>query len=93
MKSHLDSWYAMTSRAAWKNSADLKQQNRSASIVSGERVVFNIKGNGFRLIVAVDYASRVVLIVWLGTHREYDQIDVKEVKFDKERYADSTDSN
>lgn len=93
VKDHLDSWYAIVSRAEWKNSADLKRQHRTASIVSAERVVFNIKGNEFRLVVAVDYVCGVVLIVWLGTHREYDQIDVKQVKFDKERYANPTHSN
>lgn len=75
------------------SSAELKRETRSASIVSSERVVFNIRGNEFRLLVAVDYKSSVVLILWLGTHREYDQIDVRQVKFDKERYADSASSN
>jgi mRNA interferase HigB len=89
----LNAWYAMASRAAWKNSAELKREKQTASIVSSERVVFNIKGNEFRLVVAVDYKNGVVLILWLGTHREYDQIDVKQVKFDKERYADSTGSD
>ena len=84
---------ALVSRAQWKNSAEMKQQQRSASIVSSERVVFNIKGNEYRLVVAVDYNHGTVLVIWLGTHREYDQIDVKQVKFDKERYADSTGSN
>lgn len=83
----------MVSRADWKNSAELKQQLRTASIISAERVVFNIKGNEFRLVVAVDYDHGIVLVVWLGTHWEYDRIDVREVKFDKERYADSTNSN
>jgi mRNA interferase HigB len=56
-------------------------------------VVFNIKGNEFRLVVAVDYDHGIVLVLWLGTHREYDLIDVKQVKFDKERYANPTGSN
>jgi mRNA interferase HigB len=93
VRDQLDAWYALASRAAWKNSAELKQHHRSASVVSSERVVFNIKGNEFRLVVAVDYNHETVLILWLGTHREYDRIDVKQVKFDKERYADSTGSN
>ena len=87
VKDQLDSWFAVASRATWKNPAELKGQFRSASIVSAERVVFNIKGNEFRLVVAVDYRHGIVPILWLGTHREYDQIDVSEVKFDKERYA------
>jgi len=92
VQEQLDAWFAVVSRAAWKNSAELKQQFGTASIVTAERVVFNIKGNAFRLVAAVDYAHAFVLILWLGTHREYDRIDVKTVKFEKERYADSTGS-
>ena len=93
VREQLDAWYALVSRAAWKNSAELKQHSGNASIVSSERVVFNIKGNEFRLVVAVDYDHGIVLVLWLGTHREYDLIDVKQVKFDKERYANPTGSN
>ena len=89
----LDAWYAMASRAAWKNSAELKREKQTASIVSSERAVFNIRGNEFRLVVAVDYNAGVILILWQGTHREYDRIDVNQVKFDKERYANPTDSD
>ncbi len=92
VKAHLDAWYAEAARATWKNSAELKQQYRSASIVSSERVVFNIKGNEYRLVVAVNYPHQVLLIIWLGTHKEYDKIDVKKVRYEKSRYADPTDS-
>jgi mRNA interferase HigB len=81
VRDQLDAWFALVSRAAWKNPAELKQSHRSASVVSSERVVFNIKGNEYRLVV------------WVGTHREYDRIDVKKVKFEKERYADPAGSN
>jgi mRNA interferase HigB len=93
VKHNLDAWFAMVSRATWNNSAELKQQFRTASIVSSERVVFNIKGNEFRLVVAVDYDHGVVLVLWLGTHKEYDRIDVSEVEFDKERYANPAGTN
>jgi mRNA interferase HigB len=93
VQDQLDAWYNLVSRAAWRTSAELKEQFRTASIVSSERMVFNIKGNEFRLVAAVDYAHGFVLILWLGTHREYDRIDVKQVKYDKERYADSAGSN
>jgi mRNA interferase HigB len=92
VKDQLESWYAMVSRAAWKNSAELKQQYRAASIISAERVVFNIKGNDLRLVVAVDYNHGLVFVLWLGTHWEYDRIDVKEVRFNKERYENPTGS-
>ncbi len=93
VKEQLDSWYAIASRAEWKNSAELKQQFSSASVVSSERVVFDIKGNDYRLVTAIDYAHGVMLALWLGTHREYDQIVVTRVRYEKERYANSTDSN
>jgi mRNA interferase HigB len=93
VQDQLDSWFGLVSRVAWRNSAELKQQFRTASIVSSERVVFNIKGNEFRLVVGVDYKHGFVLILWLGTHREYDRIDVERVTYDKERYADSAGSN
>jgi mRNA interferase HigB len=91
VKGHLDAWYAEAARATWKNSAELKQQYRSASIVSSERVVFNIKGNEYRLVTAINYPHQVLLIVWLGTHKEYDKVDVKKVRYEKSRYADSSD--
>jgi mRNA interferase HigB len=90
---HLDAWYAEAERASWKDSAELKAQFRSASIVSAERVVFNIKGNDYRLVVAINYHYQVLLIIWLGTHKEYDAIDVTKVVFEKERYAHSSNSN
>jgi mRNA interferase HigB len=93
VQDQLDAWYSLVSRAAWRSSAELKLQFRTASIVSSERVVFNLKGNEFGLVVAVDYSHGFVLILWLGTHREYDRIDVKQMKYDKERYADSAGSN
>lgn len=91
VKDHVDSWYAEAVKATWKSSAPLKQQYSSASIVSSERVVFNIKGNEYRLIVAINYQYQVVRIKWLGTHKEYDQIDATKVEYDKRRYADSSD--
>lgn len=93
VKAHLDAWYAEAAAATWKSSAELKKQYRSASIVSAERVVFNIKGNEYRLVVAINYSYQVLLIIWLGTHKEYDQIDVEKVKYDKRRYADPSDSD
>jgi mRNA interferase HigB len=93
VKAHLDAWYAEVERATWKNLGELKQQYRSASIVSAERVVFNIKGNEFRLVVAINYYYQVLLIIWLGTHREYDKIDVERVEYDKSRYTDPSNSD
>jgi mRNA interferase HigB len=93
VKAQLDAWYAETAKAVWQNSAELKAQYSSASILSAERVVFNIKGNDYRLIVSINYHYQIVLIKWLGTHREYDKIDAREVNYDKDRYTDSADSD
>ena len=56
--------------ANWSNTAELKAQFRSASVISAERVVFNIKGNEYRLVVAIDLQSQHLLIKWVGTHKE-----------------------
>ena len=87
VKDQLDSWYAEAAKATWKSPAEVKTQYRSASIVSSEHVVFNIKGNDYRLIVAISYHYQVLLIKWLGTHKEYDQIDAEKVEYEKQRYA------
>jgi mRNA interferase HigB len=88
---HLDSWYTITLAANWQNSAELKAQFGTASIVTSERVVFNICGNKYRLVAAVGYRRHGVTVVWLGTHMEYDEIDVKEVQYDKFRYFGTRD--
>jgi len=90
VKAQLDAWYEKTAEAEWKNSAEVKAQYASASILTAERVVFNIKGNDYRLIVAIDYHYKILLIKWIGTHKEYDQIDALEVEYDEGRYYDST---
>jgi mRNA interferase HigB len=63
--------------------ADVKRLYATASIVGADRVVFNIKGNGYRLVAAVDFEKGIVWIKWIGTHRDYDHIDVKQVKYEK----------
>lgn len=90
IKAQLDAWYAEVAKAEWKSSAELKSQYSSASVISAERVVFNIKGNDYRLVVAINYHYQVLLIKWLGTHKEYDKINVEEVAYDESRYADSS---
>ncbi len=72
----LRAWFHEAAGASWQNSAELKSKYGSASIVSSERVVFNICGNKYRLVVRVNYASGAVFILFVGTHREYDKIDV-----------------
>ena len=79
----LDAWYAATRRAAWTNSADIRQTFAHASIINAERVVFNIKGNDYRLIAALDYRYAAVYIKWIGTHADYDQTDARTVEYDR----------
>lgn len=72
----LQAWYADVRHIIWKTPADVKDIYRNASIVANNRVVFNIKGNRYRLVVAVQYEYGIVYIRFIGTHREYDKIDV-----------------
>ena len=71
----LQAWYADVKHATWKTPADIKDTYRNASIVANNRVVFNIKGNKYRLVVAVQYEYGIVYIRFIVTHREYDKID------------------
>jgi mRNA interferase HigB len=77
------SWYDEAAKANWNNSAELKALYRNASILSNKRVVFNIHGNSYRLIVDVEYKYKMVFVVWFGTHKQYDDIDAKTVSYDK----------
>lgn len=71
----LRTWYAKTKRARWTTPAEVKTAYRNASILANNRVVFNIKGNAYRLVVALDYEYGVVYIRFIGTHQAYDHID------------------
>lgn len=82
-KQSLLAWHDETSNAAWDSPQQLKQQFRNASIVSSKRVVFNIHGNSFRLIVDIEYRLKIVFIVWFGTHKDYDKIDANKIAYDK----------
>ena len=75
----LKAWYREVKNAQWNDPSDLKQKYRKASVLKGGRVVFNISGNKFRLIVGVNYSVKVVYVKWVGTHAAYDDIDAEEV--------------
>jgi mRNA interferase HigB len=79
VKAALDAWFHEVRKAKWSSTADVKGAYATASIVTAERIVFNIKGNSYRLIVAVDFEKGIVWIKWVGTHQDYDRIDVTEV--------------
>ena len=80
VKAALDAWFDEVSKAKWESSNDVKQLYATASIVSSERVVFNIKGNDFRLVVAVSYKLQLIFVKFVGTHKQYDAIDAQTVE-------------
>jgi mRNA interferase HigB len=78
-KGPLESWHDEVCRANWESPQDIKNLYRSASIVGSNRVVFNIGGNKYRLVVEVQYRAKIVWVKFIGTHASYDQIDVETV--------------
>ena len=76
----LKAWHDEARHARWNTPQDIKDRYASASFVGNNRVVFNIKGNDFRLIVAVSYRFQAVYIKFVGTHAEYDRIDAATVE-------------
>jgi mRNA interferase HigB len=81
LKAVVDAWFHEVHRARWTSSADVRRLYSTASIVSADRIVFNIKGNDYRLVAAVDFEKGIVWIKWIGTHAEYDRIDVQSVEY------------
>jgi mRNA interferase HigB len=71
----LQAWYHDTKRASWRTPGEIKSIYSNASFVGNNRVVFNIKGNQYRLVVAIQYEYGIVYIRFVGTHQEYDKID------------------
>lgn len=72
-------WFRQVKRADWAKPADVKRDVRSASILRDGRVVFNIAGNKYRIVVWINYPYRVVYIRFIGTHRQYDDIDAQNI--------------
>lgn len=82
-KQSLLAWHEEALSAEWNNPNELKSQFQSASIISDKRVIFNIHGNSFRLIVDIELRLKIVFIVWFGTHQEYDRINAKIISYAK----------
>ena len=80
MKATLDAWFDEVKKARWSSTTDIKRSYATASIIPADRVVFNLKGNYYRPVVAVDFEKSIVGIKWIGTHRDYGKIDVREVR-------------
>ncbi len=78
-KSQLEAWYHETKNAEWKKPQEIKQKYASASIIGNNRIVFNIKGNKYRLVTEINYRMKIVYIRFIGTHKEYDKINAEEI--------------
>ena len=78
-RSQYDAWLAIASHAQWRSPEDIKASHPRASILKSSRVVFNIKGNDYRLVAALQYRAGVLVIRFFGSHAEYDRIDVESV--------------
>lgn len=76
---YLKTWYDTAKNAEWKNPNDVKASYSSASIIGDNRVVFNVKGNNYRLIVKFNYRLQWAFIRFVGTHAEYDKIDAEKI--------------
>jgi len=76
----LKAWFEEASKASWTQPSDIKLQYRSASILKNRRVVFNIKGNEYRLVVAIAYHLQIVYVKFIGTHKQYDAIDAHTIE-------------
>jgi mRNA interferase HigB len=81
VKAALEAWFHEAVAAEWRSSAEVKESYANASILDAERVVFNIKGNDYRLVTAIDYRRQIVFIKWLGTHAAYDKIDARTIQY------------
>lgn len=75
----LEAWHEEVIKAAWHTPHDIKQQMGSASICANNRVVFNIAGNKYRLVAEIQYRAGIVWVKFIGTHAEYDKINVETV--------------
>lgn len=76
---YLKSWVDEVKQAKWTQPAEIKAQYRNASILKNRRVVFNIKGNDYRLVVSIAYKFSAVYIKFIGTHKQYDAVDAETI--------------
>ena len=86
-EAHLDAehalldWHDLVAEKDWSNPNEVKETWRNASIIESNRVIFNIKGNDYRLITEIDFVHKFVFIIWIGSHSDYDRIDAKKIEF------------
>lgn len=82
-KKSIELWYHEIKDHQFKNFNELKAVYKNASLVANNRIVFNIKGNDYRLVVKMNFHTKQIFIIWFGTHEEYDKIDVSTIKYKK----------
>ncbi len=80
-KNQLMTWYNEMLKKEFDNFNELKEVYGNASIVNNQRVIFNIKGNDFRLLVSINFRRKILYTIWFGTHKEYDKIDVETIQY------------
>jgi len=76
-------WYEHVALQEWNSPNEVKETYGNASVIASNRVVFNIKGNDYRLVVHIDYRHKILFVIWVGSHSDYDKIDAKNVAFKK----------
>jgi len=81
-KASLEAWHSEVIQQNWEKPEDIIKFYSSADVITGKRFVFNIKGNHFRLIADIEFKLKIVFIVWIGTHADYDKIKVEDVKYE-----------
>lgn len=79
----LKAWVQEAEQAAWSNPQEIKAQFGSASVLTGRRIIFNINGNKYRLVVDIEFRLQIIFVVWFGNHQEYDSIDSKTISYVK----------
>lgn len=75
----LKAWFAEAKKASWRNPNEIKEQFASASVLQNQRVVFNIAGNKYRLVIRINYGTQIAYIRFIGTHSEYDNGNAEEI--------------
>ena len=78
-RSSLEAWHKEVLKLDWNNPNEVKEMYRSASIIGNEKVVFNIAGNKYRLIVTINYFAKIVFIKFIGTHKQYDKVNMEDL--------------
>ena len=82
-KKSLEAFSKEVETADWEKPSDVIEVYPSADVITGKRFVFNIKGNSYRLVADIEFKKKLMFIVWIGTHADYDRIDVKTVTYVK----------